>query len=110
MTKALLAFKYIVKAPDWIVNIFYGLNQSVFAFFRLLNRILPKGDYCYHTYGSLFKSRRVETELVPPVEYIFEGKKYFVPNNSDAYLRRIYGDYMQLPPMAQQKPHHNNDL
>lgn len=110
MTKALLAFRYIVKAPNWMVNIFYELNEFVFSIFRLLNKLLPSGDYSYHTYGSLFKSRRVESELIPTREYTFEGKQYFVPNNSDAYLRRIYGDYMQLPPMAQQKPHHNNDL
>ena len=46
------------------------------------------------------------------IDYISfgKGKKYLIPNDADSYLRRIYGDYTQLPPMAQQKPHHNNDL
>lgn len=110
MTKGLLALKHIVNAPNWVVNLFYAVNQSVFALFRFINRVLPESEFCYHTYGSLFKSRRVKKEMTPPVDHIFEGKKYFIPNDADSYLRRIYGDYTQLPPMAQQKPHHNNDL
>ena len=110
MTKGLLAVKHIVNAPNWVVNLFYAVNQSVFALFRFINRVLPESEFCYHTDGSLFKSRRVKKEMTPPVDHIFEGKKYFIPNDADSYLRRIYGDYTQLPPMAQQKPHHNNDL
>lgn len=110
LTKILLSVKYIIKAPNWVVDVFYAINQASFAFFRVINRILPTSQYCYHTYGSIFKSRRVARELVPPIEHVFEGKKYFIPNNAGAYLQRIYGDYMKLPPMAQQKPHHNNDL
>lgn len=110
MTKTLLAIKHIANAPNWVVNISYGINQSVFSIFRAINRCLPKAEYCYHTYGSLFKSRRVESEMTPPIEAGFESKRYYIPNDSDAYLRRIYGDYTQLPPMAQQKPHHNNEL
>ena len=90
-----------------MVLLTFGMETT---FFRFINKVLPKGKYCYHTYGSLFKSRRVEKEMTPPVDYIFEGKKYLIPNDADSYLRRIYGDYTQLPPMAQQKPHHNNDL
>lgn len=110
LTKLMLAIKHILKAPNWIVNISYYFNQGVFAGLRLINKSLPRAEYYYHTYGSLFKSRRVKSEMTPPVEGEFEGKNYFIPNDADAYLRRIYGDYMKLPPMAQQKPHHNNDL
>lgn len=28
---------------------------------------------------------------------VFEGKKFLVPNNSDAFLKQKYGDYMTLP-------------
>lgn len=36
----------------------------------------------------------------------FEGKKYRIPENYDDYLRRIYGDYMKLPPKEKQVTHH----
>lgn len=36
----------------------------------------------------------------------FEGKHYFVPGNFDIYLRTVYGDYMQLPPIEKRATHH----
>lgn len=37
----------------------------------------------------------------------FNGEKFRVPTNYDEILKIDYGDYMKLPPRAQQKPHHN---
>jgi len=39
-------------------------------------------------------------------ELIFEGRKLMVPNEYDKILKRIYGDYMILPPENQRKSHH----
>ena len=43
-------------------------------------------------------------EVLHPVDYYlplkeleFEGKMYKVPNDSDKYLTKVYGDYMKLP-------------
>ncbi len=36
----------------------------------------------------------------------FEGRKYRVPVGYDAWLRSIYGDYMQLPPVEHRVTHH----
>lgn len=36
----------------------------------------------------------------------FEGKDYYIPSGYDAFLRKLYGDYMQLPPTEQQVSHH----
>lgn len=33
-----------------------------------------------------------------PVYVEYEGKQYAAPANTDDYLKRIYGDYMKLPP------------
>ena len=36
----------------------------------------------------------------------FEGIKINVPDKYDAYLTRIYGDYMKLPPENERKAGH----
>ncbi|MBQ3134212.1 MAG: LicD family protein [Oscillospiraceae bacterium] len=39
----------------------------------------------------------------------FEGKMYRVPNDADYVLRRIYNDYMQLPPVEKRVLRHKPD-
>ncbi len=36
----------------------------------------------------------------------FEGKEYFSITDFDTYLKTIYGDYMQLPPVEDRVSHH----
>ena len=36
----------------------------------------------------------------------FEDTQLYVPENYDELLRRVYGDYMKLPPEEKQQPHH----
>ena len=52
-----------------------------------------------HYFGEL----NPRTVLCNPVEVDFEGRKSFVPNEADKYLRAIYGDYMQIPPVEKQE-------
>ena len=39
-------------------------------------------------------------------EALFEGINIVIPKEYDLYLSRLYGDYMQLPPLEQRVPHH----
>lgn len=110
LTKALMLMKHIWRFPNWAVNVVYKCFQGLFALFRMIVRCLPKNGCYYHTYGSLFKSMRVETELLPTSEIAFEGKMFSAPRCVDAYLTRLYGDYMTLPPIEDRAPHHNNEL
>lgn len=36
----------------------------------------------------------------------FEGREYKIPIGYDKWLRKIYGDYMQLPPVEKRINHH----
>ncbi len=42
-----------------------------------------------------------------PTEVEFEGHSFYAPNNPDAILRQIYGEYMQFPPEEKRKPTHH---
>ena len=37
----------------------------------------------------------------------FRDKDFYVPSNYDEYLRSLFGDYMQLPPIDQRVTHHD---
>ena len=36
----------------------------------------------------------------------FEDVEFYIPDHYDSILKKIYGDYMKLPPKEQQIPHH----
>lgn len=36
----------------------------------------------------------------------FEGSKFYIPGGAEHILKELYGDYMQLPPLEKQQPHH----
>ena len=44
----------------------------------------------------------------PLKEYTFEGRIVWGPNNYDAYLTKMYGDYMTPPPIEKRKSHHSH--
>jgi len=58
-----------------------------------------------HQYG--WKSPMyVSKDIIYPVrEMSFEGHMFYVPNDYDAYLRNVYGDYMQIPPEDKRLTH-----
>ncbi len=56
--------------------------------------ILLKKEFDYYKYNDIFPLKKID----------FEGFKTFIPNNYDAYLKKLYGDYMQLPRIDQRVP------
>ncbi len=66
-----------------------------------------KSKYVGNLMGSWGSREIVEREwLGEPVKRKFEDGEVNCPQNSDAYLTNIYGDYMQLPPEDKRQGHH----
>lgn len=87
---------------------FLFVVQSLFnSIYRLLSKVFANKDYLYHTYGSLFNSRRQKKFIEPLVEIDFEGIKVFAPSNSDGYLHDMFGDYMAIPSESMRIPSHS---
>ena len=42
------------------------------------------------------------------IELLFENRRYMAPKGYDSYLRRLYGEYMELPPLEKRVTHHDN--
>lgn len=60
---------------------------------------LPTGRMLYG--GECFPS----SVYFPPIHASFEGEDVLIPNGYDAYLRNLYHDYMQLPPVEKRERH-----
>ncbi|MBQ7733812.1 MAG: LicD family protein, partial [Synergistaceae bacterium] len=111
-----------------VVPIFYETVPELFrkifvTAFRAALRILPRGYFSNkHVQNaksfSKVNTKRVgdftgEHDAVYDREILedlttaeFEGKLYKIPARYDEFLRGLYGDYMQLPPVEKQKSHH----
>ena len=65
-------------------------------------------DY-YVNYGSNYdpiKQTMPKKVYEPFTEVLFEGKSYYAPNDTDYFLRRLYGNnYMELPPEEKRITH-----
>lgn len=57
---------------------------------------------CSSTKPELFRRKWFEGRFLTD----FEDAQFYAPSGYDEYLRCRYGDYMKLPPVEQQKPHH----
>ncbi len=52
------------------------------------------------------KERVLKKYFLKHIKVVFEGKEYDAPENYDTYLRQLYGDYMKMPPVEEQKSGH----
>lgn len=73
---------------------------------RLMIRIddNPKADPTAIVYTGAERSIFYEDKLFPLVRYPFEDTSFWGPKDADEYMKRFYGDYMELPPIEKRKP------
>lgn len=85
----------------------YKFNERVgFPILRLISRLIP-GVPLRHSFGTPYFKPRYMQDIFPLSEMEFEGRMFPVPHDTDALLRKIYGDYMQLPDLDDIHPHYS---
>lgn len=72
------------------------LKGCIFPIFRLISKCAPQHTL-HHTFGVNFLKARHTKDIFPLQRIAFEGIMCNAPANPDAYLREIYGNYMQIP-------------
>ena len=85
-------------------RIFRFNKQLVYPLLRLLCKLLPDKTITSGM-GIPFHNPRYAKDIFPLTTHQFEDKEFPVPYNADALLRRLYGDYMQLPDLSKLNLH-----
>ena len=100
--------KDIIRTICWAGLTFVSPRYFAYKIDALVKKnTVPNGKY-----AGLLASKAKEQEIMDPevfeetIEAEFEGKMYPIPKGYDAILTRLYGDYMELPPVEKQvNPH-----
>ena len=111
----------ISKERVWYKNIMLGIGRLVSSFWTrdtLIDKLnsfgVHKKDDCFTEYigtvTGIFvgnESRVFESKwFKDTVKDEFEGRDFIAPAGYDSLLRKLYGDYMKLPPIEEQTSHH----
>lgn len=87
--------------------LYFGTKRFLFQIiWKVLLRLRPTNTFfCVipenNGYGVTYR----KDSIFPLSEIEFEGKKFSAPRNTDAYLKDLFGNYMEIPPKEKQKIH-----
>lgn len=111
--------KKLLLATSMKCNSSYGILKNTYirishifkpkTILAHLQSLAKKYDYqssvqvkCYMAYSFIYEKKEFENLVLAD----FEGEKFYIPQHYDSFLRKTYGDYMELPPAKKQTPHH----
>lgn len=73
---------------------------------RLAMSFSEKQNKVCHSHGYFYDKGGMNAEWFGAgILMEFEGRKVLVPQDYDAYLKQVFGDYMKLPPVDSRKGH-----
>lgn len=100
--------KLIVVIGKFVPKALYiKLYECINSFFYKISPSNEIGDGLVNpTY--YFKSIRNINKIFPLKKLRFEDYEFQVPNDTDFYLKGLYGDYMELPSIEDRKNHAKN--
>lgn len=73
--------------------------------FTLNNR--QQATFCVVYGGDFEKSLNTLSDFLPTQKSAFENEYFFIPNNPETILARMYGNYLTLPPEEERHPSHD---
>ena len=99
------------------------IKSKIFTTFTSKKEIIFKCDCIYNKYNydkskyvgstaSIYNTtedRYVKEWFDDEVKIEFEGELFSAPKGYNAVLKAVYGEYMIMPPIEQQIPHHSNE-
>ena len=95
------------------VKIFRFIFGSHRRSLKKINQICEKKPFDDYAFAGNLVGSWKEKEIMKkewfgrPTLAQFETIQIFIPQNPDAYLSHLYGNYMQLPPKEKQQSHHH---
>ena len=106
------SFKKQVLSTGLLWRAYYGVRnfkkyRDDCMLWALMYNDKDSNDYMVP--GTMYKMRLVFPKALfdNSVEVEFENLKLLAPAEYDSFLRIVYGDYMQLPPLEKRKTHHH---
>lgn len=86
-----LVYKIFSYLPYSVINFFRDITIKAFKHVRTkyVYKIVHPNNGVYPIERSTFEDL---------IEHEFEGRMFYIPKNYDEFLRKRYGDYMQIPP------------
>lgn len=95
--------KYLLYLLFWPIGVFFIAVSKLCAF-------IGRPKTLVHGHVTSDSVAQKKTDIFPLTEVVFEGKKFPAPGNYDRYLRRLYGNYMELPPKEKRHTHFGGDI
>lgn len=103
--------RLLKKNKDFKRLLFYPwfkLETFIASVFILLGKLFFPNRMTYCQYGIDYNGLELSKEDIFPLKRVrFENIFLNAPNKSFEILTRVYGDYMKLPPIDEQKPNHS---
>ena len=83
---------------------FFPFAAAAMWITRFIN-LFSSSNQIAHRYGWAAYGGFLKQDVFPVKDMPFEDIVVMVPNNPDAVLRSLFGDYMQIPP-KEKRPQH----
>lgn len=109
----LLNFKttFKIRTAGAVASIVYPTIRRALLAREKWMKALPKSDTYANYCSAWYKKEIIPKEWFGDGVFLeFEGLSVRVPTEYDKWLTKVYGDYMQLPPVEKRVAHHYADV